>query len=108
MAAEGPSLEGDTEGASLCSCRGSKKEFGGNVCSEILHLRASGCLRKAWPSSDTFKGSQRVFKGEKRSCCPSGVCLKTFLRAGSLLKIGGEIVTGCSLPLDSKSHSGKA
>lgn len=63
MAAEGPSLEGETEGASLCSRRGNEKEFGGNVCSEILHLRASSCLRKAWPSSDTFSGFSRGRKG---------------------------------------------
>lgn len=67
MAAKGPLLKGDAEGASLCSCRGSEKEFGGNVCSEILHLGGSGCRRKAQPSPDTFKCSQMVFKGKNRS-----------------------------------------
>lgn len=87
MAAEGPLLKGDAEGASLYSYRGSKKEFGGNVRSEILHFGGSGCRRKAQTSPDTFKCSQMVFDGENRSCSPSEGYPKTFLRAGSLLKM---------------------
>ena len=46
MATEGTPLEGDSERAPLCPYRGNEKEFGGNVCSEILHLRGSGPAKK--------------------------------------------------------------
>lgn len=69
MAAEGPLLKGDAEGASLCSRRGSEKEFGGNVCSEILHLGGSGCRRKA-VFSRHIQVFPNGFQGEEQVLIP--------------------------------------
>lgn len=89
MAAEEPPLEGDTEKASLCPCRGSEKEFGGNVCSEIQHLRGRGAKKglafftwvRVFPSC--FQGGKKDFGS------PSWVCLKrSSEQAGSPLEMG--------------------
>ena len=72
MATEGTPLEGDSERAPLCPYRGNEKEFGGNVCSEILHLRGSGPAKKGAAFFQMGSSFPMWFSGEEKgSCSPS-------------------------------------